>query len=86
MIAQRLQRRILPMDHDGFFDMIENTIQQEWNTGNMIQMGMGQKDMADLLHFSQGKITHPGAGINQDLVIKAQGGRPQVLTDSTAAS
>jgi hypothetical protein len=66
--------------------MIENTVQQKRDTGDMIQMGMGQKYMADLLHLGQGQITHAGAGIDQNLMIESERGCSEVCTNTTTAT
>ena len=61
--------RLATWNTEWFDSLFKNTVQHERNVGDMIKMGVGQKDMADRSHLSKAQITDAAAGINENILI-----------------
>ena len=79
---QGLQGGGQAMDDDGRFDAIEDAVDQQGDADNVVHVGMGQENMANLGHGIQIEIAETGTGIDENLVIETQGGRPQAGADT----
>lgn len=86
MRPQGIDSGLLAVDGDGFTDAIEQSVHQERDARQVIQMGMGEKDVPDTGHFRHAQITDTGAGIDQDVVIDHDRGRAQIHTHTTTAT
>ena len=60
--------------------------EEKEETGDVIEMGVGQKDAAERGHLLEGQITDPASGVDQEVVVDQEGGRPPPATDATAGT
>lgn len=72
------QRRILELGEQG--------IHQHGEAGHVVHVGMGQEHMTDPAELVGGQVTHPGAAVQQDVVIHTQGRGPSATADPATAT
>ena len=47
-----------------------DSIHEKGQRGDVIEMGMRQKDVIDLEQLGYGKVTHSGAGVHQHIIVE----------------
>jgi hypothetical protein len=66
---QRFDSRRLAVHYQRFGALFENAVQHERDKGNMVEMGVSEKDMANSRHFIEAEIPNAAAGVNEDISV-----------------
>lgn len=74
------------MDGNVLFTHADDGIDQQGDTGDVIEMRVRYEDVIDSHHGFDGKIGDTGAGVDEDVVIHQNGGRAQIAANAPAAA
>ena len=74
MLLEDVQRLLACVNSQWSVAHEPDAVHHEWNAGDMIEVGMGNKNMIDFSEFTKTEFTHPGAGVNQHITIKQKRG------------
>jgi hypothetical protein len=72
----------LRMNGDGYLDLAEDAVNHQRDSGYMIEMRMGQKNMTNTLYFLYRHLADPGTGIDQNIVVDQERRGMTVRTDA----
>src|SRR5665647_533331 len=86
MLLENIQRLFACVNSQWPITHHPDAVDHQRDTGNMIEVGVGNEHVINHGEFRQAEFTHPGACIDQHVMIKQERGGAQIATDSTTAS
>ena len=86
MLPEDGQGRLAGMHGQGAAPHVPHGIHHQGQGRHMVQVGMGQEDMVDGRQLGNGKVHHPGARIDQHVMIEEHGGGAQMPASDPAAA
>jgi hypothetical protein len=65
---------------------VPDRIHEEWNTSDMVKVGMGYEDVVDLTHLGQAQTSHARACVDQNVIVHQEGRSVEIAAYAAATA